>query len=328
MTSNIYKIFVVIFVITFFLSGSAYATNVTSNCNFNSGTICTNVSDNLAQDATGVDPAQSVELSFSVYKQGSADAPDCNGSRTLYHAVRHYINGDLSNYEYRSAGSGQDISYSFNSGVDQQRNRYAGVFYCWTTSQGTDKSAVDLILGQLGVPAEQQTWSSPEFNQTTRVVTINPDCTQITSCANYPVRNDCEANRCSLTPSCRWISGACVGGAQISPSSSQPPASGSPISGGNNLPGEDLTIQNVLKIINGIACWLIRVITSVMVIFLVFIGFKFMNAQGDPGKITDAKKSFNNVLIGIVVIMSAYVIIATVANAVGVKDFSFIPLVC
>jgi len=91
--------------------------------------------------------------------------------------------------------------------------------------------------------------------------------------------------------------------------------------------GVDLTIQDVADIINGLACWLIRVIFAVMVIFLILAGLRFMAAQGDPAKLTTAKKNLTQVLIGIVVIMAVYVIIATIANAVG-SDFSFVPLVC
>ena len=64
-----------------------------------------------------------------------------------------------------------------------------------------------------------------------------------------------------------------------------------------------------------------------MVIFIILAGLRFMNARGDPVAFTVAKKNFNHVLLGLLVIMGVYVIIATVANAVG-ADFSFIPLVC
>ena len=96
---------------------------------------------------------------------------------------------------------------------------------------------------------------------------------------------------------------------------------------GESLSGIDLTANDVIDIINGLACWAMRVAGAVMVIFLVLAGLRFMNAQGDTTKWATAKKNFNHVLIGIVVIMGTYVIIATVANAVG-ADFSFIPLVC
>ncbi len=92
--------------------------------------------------------------------------------------------------------------------------------------------------------------------------------------------------------------------------------------------GMDLSIQDVADIINGLACWLTRIATAVMVIFLVLAGLRFMNARGDPTKYGNAKKNFQHVLIGILVIMAVYVIIATVANAVGRTDFSLIPLIC
>lgn len=91
--------------------------------------------------------------------------------------------------------------------------------------------------------------------------------------------------------------------------------------------GIDLTIQDVFAIINGLVCWLIRIITPIMIIFIVIAGLRFMHARGNATEFAAAKKNFNHVLIGLVVIMGVYVIIATVANAVG-ADFSFIPLVC
>jgi hypothetical protein len=92
--------------------------------------------------------------------------------------------------------------------------------------------------------------------------------------------------------------------------------------------GVDITIEDVANIIEGLACWLTRIATAIMVIFLILAGFRFMNARGDTGKWGSAKKNFQHVLIGILVIMAVYVIIATIAYAVGRTDFSLIPLVC
>ena len=98
--------------------------------------------------------------------------------------------------------------------------------------------------------------------------------------------------------------------------------------GTESLPGEDLAIQDVFAIINGLACWFSRVAVLLMVIFIILAGIRFMAARGDPKAYETAKKNFVQVLIGLLVIMGVYIIIATVANAVGVTDFSFIPLVC
>uniref|UniRef100_A0A7V3J991 Uncharacterized protein n=1 Tax=candidate division CPR3 bacterium TaxID=2268181 RepID=A0A7V3J991_UNCC3 len=92
--------------------------------------------------------------------------------------------------------------------------------------------------------------------------------------------------------------------------------------------GVDITIEDVANIIEGIACWLTRIATAIMVIFLVLAGLRFMNARGNPTAYQAAVKNFQNVLIGILVIMAVYVIIATIAYAVGRTDFSLIPLVC
>ena len=105
-------------------------------------------------------------------------------------------------------------------------------------------------------------------------------------------------------------------------------ASGGSEEGGWDWMGVDITIEDVANIIEGIACWLTRIATAIMVIFLVLAGLRFMNARGDAGKWKSAKENFQHVLIGILVIMAVYVIIATVAYAVGRTDFSLIPLVC
>lgn len=98
--------------------------------------------------------------------------------------------------------------------------------------------------------------------------------------------------------------------------------------GGWDWTGINLTIQDVADIINGLACWLTRIATAIMVIFLVIAGMRFMYARGNPTAYQEAVKNFKHVLIGILVIMAVYVIIATVAHAVGRTDFSLIPLVC
>jgi hypothetical protein len=92
--------------------------------------------------------------------------------------------------------------------------------------------------------------------------------------------------------------------------------------------GVDITIEDVANIIEGLACWLTRIATAIMVIFLVLAGLRFMNARGNPTAYQAAVKNFKYVLIGILVIMAVYVIIATIAYAVGRTDFSLIPLVC
>lgn len=90
----------------------------------------------------------------------------------------------------------------------------------------------------------------------------------------------------------------------------------------------NLKIQDVFDIITGLACWLTRVAGLLIIIFIVIAGIQFMAAGGDPTKWENAKKNFKMVLWGTLVILGVYVIIATVANAVGATNFSLVPLVC
>ena len=96
----------------------------------------------------------------------------------------------------------------------------------------------------------------------------------------------------------------------------------------SNFPGEDLEANDVITIVVGLSCWLTRVASILTFIFVIIAGFKFMAAQGNAAKYGEAVKSFQMVLWGILVIYGVYVIIATVANAVGIENFSFVPLVC
>lgn len=92
--------------------------------------------------------------------------------------------------------------------------------------------------------------------------------------------------------------------------------------------GVDLTIDSLFAIITGLACWLTEIASILMVIFIVFYGIQMFLAQDDATKFGNAKKSFYYALLGIMVILGTYVIIATVANAVGANTYSLIPLSC
>lgn len=151
-------------------------------------------------------------------------------------------------------------------------------------------------------------------------------CTVPAHCSSNNCKNNiCQARVGSVSPSSRPSSSP-IPNLSVQPSISQPP-----LSGGNplgNFPGENLSAQDLTSIIIGLACWLARIGTLLPVIFIILAAFKFMTAGGEPKKYQDAKNNFKTVLLGILVIYGVYVIIATVANAVGITDFSFIPLVC
>ncbi len=91
--------------------------------------------------------------------------------------------------------------------------------------------------------------------------------------------------------------------------------------------GVDLTVKKIADIITGFACWLISIVLVIMVIALVISGIRFFLARGNETALTNAKRNITWTLVGILVILAANVIIATVANALG-ADYSFLPLNC
>jgi len=134
-------------------------------------------------------------------------------------------------------------------------------------------------------------------------------CVEDSNC----ISQNCTANRCQAAKA--------GGGATPTPKTSQTGSS-------DALPGVDLSIEGVTNLLYGLVCWLTRIAGVLMVIALVLVGLRMMAARGNSTKFADALKNFQHVLIGILVIFGVYVIIATVANMVGVVNFSFLPFVC
>ncbi|OGM97664.1 MAG: hypothetical protein A2735_03615 [Candidatus Yanofskybacteria bacterium RIFCSPHIGHO2_01_FULL_41_21] len=98
-------------------------------------------------------------------------------------------------------------------------------------------------------------------------------------------------------------------------------AATSTVGGGlQNAPGINLTIQSLFGIVTGLACWSTRFVTIVMVVMIVWYGFQMMAAQGNETKFTTARKSLGYAVVGMIVVLGAYTIIATVGNAISSAD--------
>ena len=91
--------------------------------------------------------------------------------------------------------------------------------------------------------------------------------------------------------------------------------------------GTNLTIQRVFGIITGLVCYFSQAAMMAIVIALVFYGIKFATSRGNPEAFTAAKKGLQSALVGAIIILGTYTIIATVANAAG-SNYSVIPLDC
>jgi len=84
----------------------------------------------------------------------------------------------------------------------------------------------------------------------------------------------------------------------------------------SSAPGIDLSITSLFGILSGLACWMSRFVIIIMTIVIIWYGLQFLLSRGNPKAFEDAKKSLWYGIIGIVVVLGAYTIIATVGNAV------------
>ena len=82
-----------------------------------------------------------------------------------------------------------------------------------------------------------------------------------------------------------------------------------------------------MNIIKGLACWIVNAALILIVVAVVFYGIQFLISRGDPGKVGDARKALTWGVVGIIVILGAYTIIATVGYYIGV-DIPNIALGC
>ena len=73
------------------------------------------------------------------------------------------------------------------------------------------------------------------------------------------------------------------------------------------------TINNIPNFIATALKAMVMLMLPVVALFLVIAGFKFVSAQGSPGKLTEAKENFMYVIIGALLILGAW-IIATLIN--------------
>ncbi len=130
-----------------------------------------------------------------------------------------------------------------------------------------------------------------------------------------------EQAACVKSEADACVKRSCAGGL---PTESSTTKSQSSQTSTDDFSGIDLDINGVYKIIVGIACWLMRVSVALIVIFLIYSGFKFLISKGDAAKVVDARKNLQSVIIGIVVIVGVYIIIGSIATAIGAGEhYSF-----
>lgn len=84
-----------------------------------------------------------------------------------------------------------------------------------------------------------------------------------------------------------------------------------------------LTIENPIKandltaLINDILNLVIQIGTPILVLAIIYVGFKFVLARGNPGKLDEAKEAFVWTLIGAAIVLGAFIISTIIKTTLG-----------
>ncbi len=81
-------------------------------------------------------------------------------------------------------------------------------------------------------------------------------------------------------------------------------------------------LQNPLKFpdlshfIEGFLKAIVMIALPLITVFIVYAGFKFIAARGNPGKLSEANKNFQYVILGAILILSAWVLATLIGGTV------------
>ncbi len=78
-----------------------------------------------------------------------------------------------------------------------------------------------------------------------------------------------------------------------------------------------LKAQTITEFLVNILDILLTLALPVIVFFIIYGGFKLVTAQGEPGKITDARKAITWAVIGGVVVLASKLILEIIQNTVS-----------
>ncbi|MFT6829519.1 MAG: hypothetical protein ACJAV6_000349 [Candidatus Paceibacteria bacterium] len=91
---------------------------------------------------------------------------------------------------------------------------------------------------------------------------------------------------------------------------------------GKNGNGRMCGFSDVILLIARVIEYIFVLIIPIAAIVFAYAGFLYLTSGGDPGKKTAAKKAMTNVIIGIVIVMSAWLVVRTIVVSLGVDPNS------
>ena len=78
-----------------------------------------------------------------------------------------------------------------------------------------------------------------------------------------------------------------------------------------------LRFESLERFIEGVLQAIVMIGLPIIVAFIVYAGFKYIAARGNSGKITSAHENFKYVIIGTILILSAWVLATLIGGTVS-----------
>jgi len=268
------------------------------------GNVCAQIdAPNLLADSgvvTGVDPNTNVNLIFSILVKNGTNFSDLKCPRStqqLYHAVRQDLytvgstNGRSSlghKFPASSLGAGDNVQFNFNSSVSNTQNVYYGIFYCW--NKQVTASDLDAVISN--ATANGEAWNTPILDVATRqgqgTPVINQSGQGTPNLGNQTGQGTPVINNGSCTDPNKCLY--------------------------NPLPLDELT-ATFLVIIQGF----LGIVAIWAVIFIIVGGFQMVMAAGNEETYLKAKKTITWAVLGLVIALLSFSIVAVVENILQTK---------
>lgn len=84
--------------------------------------------------------------------------------------------------------------------------------------------------------------------------------------------------------------------------------------------GTTCSACDLVKMANIIITWLIGVVVVLFGVLVFIAGFNLVTSQGNPSALSDAKARFVNTIIGLLIILAAWLIVDTIMRGLGVQN--------
>ena len=85
--------------------------------------------------------------------------------------------------------------------------------------------------------------------------------------------------------------------------------------------------EDIVKLVENVVEFLITILSALAVIVMVYAGFRMVTAGGNENEWQAAKGMFTNVVIGIIIVLAAWLIVDTILELLTGTGFSGWPLI-